>query len=250
MSIINDSHAIGVDTRNLVLKTRGTLHVKVGDRFYEIDFRNLAGSKEEVKTKEDYIISVESKDEIEEMEYPGDNKLIVGLDGTFFVTKNKTVIDITPKIPIVGAEAEIEDDDSKIEITDINSVHVSGKLHNENGYYFNFITGDVRIGSLEVEHELLVPDTLVKNKCCRTHTEILDDGSTRVVRKYSNYDFVEIVEIPDFLVLKSGAMIKSSVNVTIPVYISNIVNSKVTFENGGLYIAYEQKGEVIITKLN
>jgi hypothetical protein len=45
-------------------------------------------------------------------------------------------------------------------------------------------------------------------------------------------------------------MIKSSVNVTIPVYISNIVNSKVTFENGGLYIAYEQKGEVIITKLN
>ena len=252
MSIINDSHAIGVDTRNLVLKTRGTLHVKVGDRFYEIDFRNLAGSKEDEKEKEkeEYIISVESKDEIEEMEYPGDNKLIVGLDGTLFVTKNNSLIDITPKIPAVEVKTEVEDSDIKIEITDINSASVSGKLHNENGYYFNFATGEVRTNSLEVEHELIIPDTYVKNKCCRTHTEVLNNGSTRVVRKYAKYDFIEIVEIPDFLVLKSGAIIKSSINITIPVIISSVTNPSFTFESGGLYIAYEQKGEVIITKLN
>lgn len=254
MSIINDSHAIGVDTRNLVLKTRGTLHVKVGDRFYEIDFRNLTGSEKdnEEKTKEDYIISVESKDKIEEIEYPGDNKLIVGLDGTLFVTKNNTIIDITPKIPTVEIKPETEDTNTntKIEITDIDSASISGKLHNENGYYFNFATGEVCVNSLEVENELIIPDTFVKNKCGRTHTEILDDGSTRVTRKYNTYDFIEIVEIPDFLVLKSGAIIKSSVNTTIPVIISSITNPSFTFENGGLYVAYEQKGEVIITKLN
>lgn len=251
MSIINDSYAIGVDTRNLVLKTRGTLHVKVGDRYYEIDFRNLAGSKEdEEKTKEDYIISVDSKNEVEKMEYPGDNKLIVGLDGSLFVTKNNIIIDITPKIPAIEVKPKVEDINTNIEITDIDSANVSGKLHNENGYYFNFATGEVRVNSLEVENELIIPDTLVKNKCCQTYIETLDDGSTRVARKYSNYDFVELVEIPDFIVLKSGAMVKSSVNTTIPVYISSTLKPEFAFENGGLYIVYEQNKDVIITKLN
>ena len=253
MSIINDSHAIGVDTRNLVLKTRGTLHVKVGDRFYEIDFRNLTGSKEDDKDKikEEYVISVDSKNEVEGMEYPGDNKLIIGLDGTLFVTKNNEVIEVTPKTSNSEVKTTIRSVTStKTDVTDIASASVSGKLHNENGYYFNFATGDVRVSSLEVKNELTIPDSFIKNKCCKTHTETLEDGSVRVARKYSDYDFIEIIEIPEFLVVKSGALIKSSVYITIPVLISSVVGPSYTFENGGLYIAYEQKGEVIITKLN
>ena len=57
MSIINNSHVIGVDSRNLVLKTRGTLHVKVGDRYYEIDFRNLQSNSETTeKEQEQYVL--------------------------------------------------------------------------------------------------------------------------------------------------------------------------------------------------
>lgn len=83
MSIINNSHAIGVDSRNLVLKTRGTLHVKVGDKYYEIDFRNLTKDDESKESeKEEFIISIDSSSEIDNLEYPGDNKLIIGSDGS------------------------------------------------------------------------------------------------------------------------------------------------------------------------
>ena len=85
MSIINNSHAIGVDSRNLVLKTRGSLHVKVGDRYYEIDFRNLGAKEDEEKEK--HVVSIETKDQIESLEYPGDDKLVVSLDGSLFITK-------------------------------------------------------------------------------------------------------------------------------------------------------------------
>ena len=67
MSIINNSHAIGVDTRNLVLKTRGSLHVKVGDRYYEIDFRNLSKTEEDEAEKEEFIISIDNKDLIDSL---------------------------------------------------------------------------------------------------------------------------------------------------------------------------------------
>lgn len=249
MSIINDSHAIGVDTRNLVLKTRGTLHVKVGDRYYEIDFRNLAGSKEdEEKIKEEYIISIDSEKDIDKLEYPGDNKLIIGLDGSFFITKNNSIIDVTPKVSTATIETN-KSELPEIEITNIKSVHVSDRLYGDNST-FDFANGELTVRTLTVEDEIAIPSTTIKNKCCRTYKEVLDDGSERVARKYGEYDFIEIVEIPEFLSVKSGVMIKSTVDIKIPVIISDISLDEFEFKMGGLYIAYEQKGEVIITKLN
>jgi hypothetical protein len=249
MSIINDSHAIGVDTRNLVLKTRGTLHVKVGDRYYEIDFRNLAGSKEdEEKIKEEYIISIDSEKDIDKLEYPGDNKLIIGLDGSFFITKNNSIIDVTPKVSTATIETN-KSELPEIEITNIKSVHVSDRLYGDNST-FDFANGELTVRTLTVEDEIAIPNTTIKNKCCRTYKEVLDDGSERVARKYGEYDFIEIVEIPEFLSVKSGVMIKSTVDIKIPVIISDISLDEFEFKMGGLYIAYEQNGEVIITKLN
>lgn len=248
MSIINDSHAIGVDTRNLVLKTRGTLHVKVGDRFYEIDFRNLVGSKEDEKEKEEYIISIDSKEHIEKLEYPGDNKLIIGLDGSLFVTKNNSIIDVTPKV-LINTQEVNKSELHKNEITNIKSAYISDRLYGDNGV-IDFVNGELNIRVLTVEEEFIAPNNTIKNKCCRTYVETLEDGSERVARKYGEYDFIEIVEIPEFLSIKSGAIIKSTVNIKIPVLILDASCDAFEFNVGGLYIAYEQKGEVIITKLN
>lgn len=247
MSITNNSHAIGVDTRNLVLKTRGTLHVKVGDRYYEIDFRNLAGSNEEEKEKEkeEYILSINSKDDIEKLEFPGNNKLIIGLDGSLFVTKNDTVIDVTPK-----KQSVIEKESAQnVEITNIKSASVSGRLYSDEGYLFDFANGELFVRTLSVDDEINIPHDTVKNRCCRTYIEKIDDGSDRVVRNYVDYDFVELVEIPDFIIVKSGAILKATNAATLFVYISN-AETEFTFEANGLYIIYEQGNEVIITKLN
>lgn len=246
MSIINDSHAIGVDTRNLVLKTRGTLHVKVGDRFYEIDFRNLGGSREdeEEKEKEEYIISIDSKDQIHEIIYPGDNKLIIGLDGSIFVTKNNNIIDVTPKSTIVSdmVQSEIK----QVDISSLKSASVEGKLYSSEGYSFDFANGEIVAQKITVSEELIIPNTTVKNKCCKTFVE---EGTEKVVRKYTEYDFVELTLIPDYLAVKSGVIIKSKIDAELNVYISDKHDTFV-FETDGLYILYEQSENIIMTKLN
>jgi hypothetical protein len=247
MNIINDSHAIGVDTRNLVLKTRGTLHVKVGDRYYEIDFRNLAGSNEdEEKLKEEYIISINSSKDIEGLEFPGNNKLIVGLDGSLFVTKNNTIIDVTPK---VQSETTMSPTISpNIEVNNIKSAFISDKLYGDGGS-FDFMNGDLFVKTISVEDSIDLPYNTIKNRCCRTSIEVLADSSERVARKYSDYDFIEIIEIPEFMTVKSGAMIKSTVQAKIPVFVED-KSVNFTFEKNGFYVVYDHKNEVIITKLN
>lgn len=248
MSIINNSHAIGVDSRNLVLKTRGTLHVKVGDRYYEIDFRNL-GAKED-EEKEEYILSIDSKDQIESLEYPGDNKLIIGLDGSIFITKNKTFVDVTPKVSVVNVENSTNNEVVANQITSLDTASVAGRLYNDNGYSFDFENGEIITESLTVNSEVKLPLDMVKNNCCRTYSEILDDGTTRVVKKYQDYDFVEIVEKPEAMSLKSGVMIKSNIDITLPINIGEVYLNDCSFVSGGLYIIYVNDKEIIKTKLN
>lgn len=250
MSIINDSHAIGVDTRNLVLKTRGTLHVKVGDRYYEIDFRNLNANNDS-EEKETYIYSIESKDKVNDLEYPGDNKLVIGLDGSIFVTKENTFIEVTPKTPVINQSTSIIENISDVEskIGNLKTVYVENKLYGDSELLLDFTNGNLTTEELTVTREINLPSTMVKNKCCKTYKETNEDGIEKVVTKYSDMDFIEIVEIPEKLVIKSGVMIKSTVDITIPVFIGSSVYNNLTFENGGLYIIYDN-GELIQTKLN
>lgn len=251
MSIINNSHAIGVDTRNLVLKTRGSLHVKVGDRYYEIDFRNLSKTEEDEEKKEEFIISIDNKDLINSLEYPGDNKLIVGLDGSLFVTKNKVFVDITPKPTVVQSQTTITPEIIEKQITSLDSVRVNHMLYGSNSLLLDFVNSEVTTDVLTVNREVNFPGELVKNKCCQTYKE--DDGANNEVvhTNYMDMDFVEITEVPEYIVVKSGVMIKSRVNAAIPIYIGNdasIENS--IFESEGLYIIYLNNDQVIQTKLN
>ena len=251
MSIINNSHAIGVDTRNLVLKTRGSLHVKVGDRYYEIDFRNLSKTEEDEAEKEEFIISIDNKDLINSLEYPGDNKLIVGLDGSLFVTKNKVFVDITPKPTVVQSQTTITPEIIEKQITSLDSVRVNHMLYGSNSLLLDFVNSEVTTDVLTVNREVNFPGELVKNKCCQTYKEE-DEANNEVVHtNYMDMDFVEITEVPEYIVVKSGVMIKSRVNATIPIYIGNdasIENS--IFESEGLYIIYLNNNQVIQTKLN
>ena len=248
MSIISDSHAIGVDTRNLVLKTRGTLHVKVGDKFYEIDFRNLTKGGEDEdekdKEKEEYITSIESKDQINEITYPGDNKLIVSLDGSIFITKNNSIIDVTPKRDVVSST--IQSENKQTEISNLNSASVEGKLYSSEGYSFDFANGEIIAKKIVATEELIVPNTIVKIRCCRT---FIEEGTERIVRKYTEYDFIELTLVPDYLTIKSGTTIKSEIDTQLRVYIESI-SKELTFEKGGLYILYRQSDDIIMTKLN
>jgi len=248
MSIINNSHAIGVDTRNLVLKTRGSLHVKVGDRYYEIDFRNLSKTKKDESKREEFIISIDSKDLINNLEYPGDNKLIVGLDGSLFVTKENTFIDITPKSTIIQSQTTITPETIEKQINSLDSVAVNHMLYGPSSLLLDFVNSEITTDVLTVNREVNFPSYLVKNKCCRTY---IDVDTETVHTKYMDMDFIEIVEIPELIVVKSGVIIKSNVDATIPIYIgNNAFAENSVFENGGLYIIYADNNEVVQTKLN
>ena len=83
---------IGNSKRGLVLKTAGSIRVLVGDKYYNLDFRN-----EESKEDEDESDSVESNfiisDSIDDyisgkLSYPGDNKIIFTFNGSIYYTKN------------------------------------------------------------------------------------------------------------------------------------------------------------------
>ena len=45
MALINSGQILGSGSTDLILNTRGKIYVKVGDRFYELDFKN-EGNKE------------------------------------------------------------------------------------------------------------------------------------------------------------------------------------------------------------
>ena len=45
MALINNGQVLGSGSTDLILNTRGKIYVKVGDRFYELDFKN-EGNKE------------------------------------------------------------------------------------------------------------------------------------------------------------------------------------------------------------
>ena len=50
--------------------------------------------------------------------------------------------------------------------------------------------------------------------------------------------------------LKSGVMIKSSVDIILPINIGEVYLNDCSFVSGGLYIIYVNDGEIIQTKLN
>ena len=157
MSIINNSYVVGVNGRNLVLNTLGRLYVKVRDRYYEIDFKKLTESVEEEKTK-DFILE-ENNIDIETYEYPGDDKMIVTLDGKFYVTKNNEIKEIvlpTIRVDKNVSNTEVSSNTSNGVITEITSLYVFEKIHGSN-LLFDFITGEINAKTLIVSDQARIP---------------------------------------------------------------------------------------------
>lgn len=100
------NYGIGVEGKNLVLKTLGRVYIKVKDRKYELpfrteDFRDLikqySGNS---KSNEDTasIILLNSANDINDLEYPGDGVLILTRDGLFYYTENGEYTPITVQL--------------------------------------------------------------------------------------------------------------------------------------------------------
>lgn len=157
MSIINNSYVVGVNGRNLVLNTLGRLYVKVRDRYYEIDFKKLTESVEEEKTSN--FILEETDIDMETYEYPGDGKMIITLDGKFYVTKNNEIKEIilSTRINKNTSSAEIiSSSTSNNIITETNSLYVTEKIHDSN-LLLDFSTGEINAKSLIVSDKIQVP---------------------------------------------------------------------------------------------
>ena len=99
------NYGIGVEGKNLVLKTLGRVYVKVKDRKYELVFRPedlqkmiegyAGGSKDSVGSST--VMFTDSSLDIDNLEYPGDNVLIITKDGHLYFTENNGYTEIPVK---------------------------------------------------------------------------------------------------------------------------------------------------------
>lgn len=100
------NYGIGVEGKNLVLKTLSRIYVKVKDRKYELpfrpeDFRDLIKQYSgDSKSDEDAasIILLNSANDINDLEYPGDGILILTRDGLFYYTESGEYTPITVQL--------------------------------------------------------------------------------------------------------------------------------------------------------
>lgn len=98
------NYGIGVEGKNLVLKTLGRVYVKVKDRRYELVFRpeDIQKMIEQYKennesTQFSDIIIIDSSLNINDAEYPGDNILAISKDGYLYFTENNEYTEIPIK---------------------------------------------------------------------------------------------------------------------------------------------------------
>ena len=100
-SIITNSYAVGILGRNLVLSTLGKIYVHVQDKYYELDFNKiLAKHGEHTGSSEGLpeIVIVNTAEEAFALPYPGDNMLIVSMDGRMFATINGEIVEWHPNL--------------------------------------------------------------------------------------------------------------------------------------------------------
>ena len=96
------NYGVGVEGKNLVLKTLGRVYVKVKDRKYELLFRpedlqNLikeGNTNSEDLTNGTSVYFINSALDLPNLEYPGDGCLIVSKDGSFYFTENNNYTQI------------------------------------------------------------------------------------------------------------------------------------------------------------
>lgn len=83
---VSNGYDIGVNGRDLILKTSGKIYVKVADKFYELDFRNEKTKTDTTESSEITQSDVVLLDTLTKENYPGDNKLVINND-ELYITK-------------------------------------------------------------------------------------------------------------------------------------------------------------------
>lgn len=90
MGTLSNNSKVGDKGKDLILQTSGRVYVQVKDRFYEINFRgDDKEDKDEEKEETPQVIFVDNEDSLTDLQYPGDNYLILTKDGKFFITENE-----------------------------------------------------------------------------------------------------------------------------------------------------------------
>lgn len=90
MGTLSNNSKVGDKGKDLILQTSGRVYVQVKDRFYEINFRgDDEEDKDEEKEETPQVIFVDNEDSLTDLQYPGDNYLILTKDGKFFITENE-----------------------------------------------------------------------------------------------------------------------------------------------------------------
>ena len=99
------NYGIGVEGKNLVLKTLGRVYVKVKDRKYELKFRpedlqemvDQYGGNNSESTNSSNITFVDNSTDVDTLEYPGDDMLVISRDGYFYYTQNNNITQLPLK---------------------------------------------------------------------------------------------------------------------------------------------------------
>lgn len=149
MNIINNSQVLGSPSKDLVLNTLGKVYVRTGDRYYELDFRNSpVQSDTDVNTDSAIESNISESDvvitkSISDLEYPGDNKFVISLDGKFYITTKGRYKNVTPS-------NSLPESVNNLTITSLTDVNVIGQLYSD-GLIVDFLSNKITVDSLEVD---------------------------------------------------------------------------------------------------
>jgi hypothetical protein len=81
-----NAETVGSISKDLVLNTFGRIYIRVRDKYYELNYDNTGLDN---TSNDPDIIILESSDDLTSITYPGDSKVILTLDGGFYITVNR-----------------------------------------------------------------------------------------------------------------------------------------------------------------
>lgn len=248
MSIFNNSISLGSSTRNLVLKTRGTVYIKVGDKYHELNFKGTTDSEESTTNsetpdakQEQFIYVINNKSYINYIDYPGDNKLVIGKeDKTFFVTMNGIYVEVTPSggdsqsTTVIVPDTDGDGEEEAIVIDRLGSVIVTGCLSGQYGSEVDFGSNTINFDNINVTNKLTFPKNMVLTNCVKSKSS--SDN-------YANYDFIKLEHELTSIKVKSGVIIRSGVDKEMTVSIGSY-SSSIRFDADTTYIIFLE-GETV-----
>ena len=223
--LINNKEIIGSGKNDLILRTKGRLYVQIGSVFTEL---NTNGNKPNPISisKTDDIIFLDSHNELNDIKYPGDNKIIVCYDKYIYASENNLY-------RLISKPEEINNN-----IYDKNGSIISNTVYyppiicksrkmvnNFNSELLNNFTSD---NFLKSDVKTLTLDSIIVSNILNNQNEIIYDSNTDTLKvkniiteHISDSRVVEYIEVESDIVLE----VKDY-------SINNINNSKITLPIG------------------